>query len=70
MMILDKAIEGYADVAQTKWAAWRRKQRLTDLPPSSPMSSKQCWPSQTRRYKERSPGASGNPATAAGSDLA
>ncbi|MCP3994284.1 MAG: nucleotidyl transferase AbiEii/AbiGii toxin family protein [bacterium] len=29
---LAEALDGYADLAQSKWAAWRRKQRLADTP--------------------------------------
>lgn len=27
-----EVLDGYADIAQTKWAAWRRKQKLNHLP--------------------------------------
>jgi hypothetical protein len=29
---LAEALDGYADLAQSKWVAWRRKQRLADTP--------------------------------------
>lgn len=29
---LDEVLDGYADLAQTKWGAWRGKQRMDDLP--------------------------------------
>lgn len=30
---LAEVLDGYADLAQPKWAAWRRKQQLNDTPP-------------------------------------
>jgi hypothetical protein len=32
LMTLDEVLDGYADLAQGKWAAWRRKQRMDHLP--------------------------------------
>jgi len=29
---LSLALEGHADIAQPRWAAWRRKQQLTNTP--------------------------------------
>jgi hypothetical protein len=30
-----EVLDGYAVIAQPKWTAWRRKQRLTDATPES-----------------------------------
>jgi hypothetical protein len=31
-MPLAEVLDGYADLAQAKWVAWRRKQRMDHLP--------------------------------------
>ncbi len=59
---LTDVLQGYALLPQTRWATWRRRQRLeTDYPSRLPICSRPSSRSRTPRYVAKSPNKTGSP---------
>ena len=71
---LETALVGYADLAQTKWAQWKRKLKLDQLPdefaevsqPASSSPTRHCEATSPKRPGTHRPGLGPDPAFGAG----
>lgn len=66
LALLADVLDGYADLAQARWAAWRRRSNSDHLPESFGMFSKRSSPSPIRCWAAAEPPSPGSRKRAAG----